>query len=274
MRTTLGVLADFDGMLGRDPCGLIFHMSRCGSTLLSRLLGTMPETLVISEPQPLNALLAAVVPGADETALAQAVRCMVRALGCRRFGERTYALKLSSWNIHHLRLFRRAFPAAKIVFVQRRPADVMASLRADPPAWLQLRQNPAFAEMLFDIPANAVAGLDADQFGARAVAAILAAAREAADQGALIVDYSELAAAAWTRVAPFLGIRVRANDIGRMQEEARYYSKETRKRVFTGDPPGRHADARLRDLAGEFVESAYRELDRRRRTQLSDSGNA
>ena len=38
--------------------------------------------------------------------------CLVRALGRKRFGdERHYVLKLSSWNVHALALFRRAFPA-------------------------------------------------------------------------------------------------------------------------------------------------------------------
>jgi hypothetical protein len=270
VRTTLEALADFDNALGHDPCGLIFHMSRCGSTLVSRLLGTIPQTLTISEPQPLNALLSGAVPGADETALAQAVRCMVRALGGRRFGEQSYVLKLSSWNIRHLRLFRRAFPAAKIVFVQREPAEVLASMHADPPAWLQLRQNPAFAEALFGIQADAVARFDADEFGAHALAAIIAAAFEAAERGALIVDYSELAPAAWTRVAPFFAIHITAPDITRMREEARFYSKDPNKRVFIGDPPERCVDRRLRDLAAGIVGPACSELNRCRHVQLSE----
>ena len=40
-----------------EPAGMIFHLSRCGSPLVSRLLGTLPGTVVIAEPSPLNALL-------------------------------------------------------------------------------------------------------------------------------------------------------------------------------------------------------------------------
>ena len=271
VRTDLGALAQFDGVLGCDPCGLVFHMSRCGSTLLSRLLATMPQTLVISEPQPLNTLLTGVKTAADQTTQAQALRCLIRALGCRRFDEKFYLLKLSSWNICRLQLFRLAFPAAKIVFVQREPAAVMASIRADAPSWLQLRQNPILAESLFNIPADAVARYDDDEFGAHALAAILDAARDATDQGALILDYTELASATWTRVAPFFEIDVTAQDIMRMQDEAAYYAKNPGKRVFTGDPPERrHIDPRLLDLAAQIIEPVYRELDRCRRGQLSD----
>src|SRR6185437_13560164 len=32
------------------PAGLIFHMSRCGSTLVSRMLAALPRNVVLSEP--------------------------------------------------------------------------------------------------------------------------------------------------------------------------------------------------------------------------------
>jgi hypothetical protein len=269
LRTDLTALAAFDGAIERDPCALIFHMSRCGSTLLSRLLGTMAETLMISEPQPINALLMAAPPDGDAAAPTQALRCLIRALGGRRFGEQRYLLKLSSWNIRRFQLCRQAFPAAKIVFVQRAPEEVMASLRADPPGWLQLRRRPTWAQSMFDIPADAVARLDANELAAHALAAILTAAGTAADAGALIVNYAELASATWTRVAPFLGMRLAAHDVLRMQQEARYYAKDVGQRIFTGDAPERRRiDARLRDLAAGIVEPAYQAMERRRRAQL------
>ena len=39
--------------------GLIFHLARCGSTLLARLLAEDPNTLVLNEPDVLNTLLLA-----------------------------------------------------------------------------------------------------------------------------------------------------------------------------------------------------------------------
>jgi hypothetical protein len=271
LRSGLGVLAEFDGTLGCDPCALIFHMSRCGSTWLSRLLSTLPQTLVISEPSPVNALLSAMKAGADQATQAQALRCLVRALGCRRFGETFYLLKLSSWNIRFLSLFRLAFPAAKIVFVQRDPEAVMASIRADAPGWLKVRDNAAQARALFGAAAGDAVPPDADAFAAHALAAMLDAARAAAFHGALIVDYAELAAAAWLRVAPFCGIDLTADDIARMHDEARYYAKDPGRRLFTGDPPERRRiDARAHELVAAIVEPVYRDLDRWRRQQIPE----
>lgn len=41
-----------------SPCHFIFHIGHCGSTLLSRLLGTWPQVQVLREPLPLRILAA------------------------------------------------------------------------------------------------------------------------------------------------------------------------------------------------------------------------
>ena len=57
VRTGLEALVALDGEPSLEPAGMILHLSRCGSTLVSKLLGTLPGVVVISEPSPLNALL-------------------------------------------------------------------------------------------------------------------------------------------------------------------------------------------------------------------------
>lgn len=44
--------------IGLEPTGFIFHMSRCGSSLISRFLAANPQNLVISEPGIINEVLA------------------------------------------------------------------------------------------------------------------------------------------------------------------------------------------------------------------------
>ncbi|MEI9982428.1 MAG: hypothetical protein WDN69_03960 [Aliidongia sp.] len=57
VRTSLQELALLDAEPSLDPIGFVFHMSRCGSTLVSRLLSTVPGMVVAAEPGPINALL-------------------------------------------------------------------------------------------------------------------------------------------------------------------------------------------------------------------------
>ena len=57
---------------------MIFHLSRCGSTLVSRLLGTLPGVVVVAEPAPLNTLLGLNPDRINEAALIEAVRLLSR----------------------------------------------------------------------------------------------------------------------------------------------------------------------------------------------------
>jgi hypothetical protein len=270
VRTGLEALDAHEAVPSLDPTALIFHLSRCGSTLMSRLLAVQAETLVISEPNLLNVLLMAGPAEFDAERQANLLRLLVRALGRHRFGdERHYVLKLSSWNITRLVLFRRAFPQAQLIWLQRRPVEIMGSILADPPGWTQLRHVPSQAEALFGIPAASNAGLDTEQFCARALAAMLVGARRADEAGALLVDYRELPDAVWQRVAPFAGLALDEIETQRMREEARFYSKDAARRPFTGDPAAeRSISDRVRTLVAHLVDPLYYALDQRRRAAL------
>ncbi|HUZ74443.1 MAG TPA: sulfotransferase [Stellaceae bacterium] len=261
IRTGLGALATFDAAPSLDPDLLVFHASRCGSTLLSRLLGTVPGVLVVAEPPPLNALLLAAPAEGDDPEAVRMVRRLVRALGQRRFGdERHFVLKLSSWNVRRIELFRRAFPAAAVIWLQRDPTAIAMSLLADPPGWLA-RGRPDWAPSVF----GRETGADGDAaFCVRALAAMLAAATEIAGR-TLFLDYAELPAAVWQRVAPFLGIALTEADVACMRREAGFYAKDPGRRPFTGDDPARPMlSSGLRALLAEQAEPLYRGLDRRR----------
>ena len=100
VRTGLDALVALDDEPSLEPAGMIFHLSRCGSTLVSRLLSTLPGVVVLAEPSPLNALLGLDPDRVDQAAQVQVVRLLVRALGRRRHAdEKQFVLKCTSWNI-------------------------------------------------------------------------------------------------------------------------------------------------------------------------------
>jgi len=267
VRTGIDVLEALDRTPSLDPAAIIFHMGRCGSTLVSRLLGQLPGVLAIAEPRPINTLLLADPAALDDEQAAKLLRLLVRALGRRRFGdERHYVLKLSSWNVARLSLFRRAFPKARLIWLQRAPFEVMASIEADPPGWSALQRSPAEAERLFGIAPGQAMTMDAASFRAQALAGLLAAAANAAAE-LLIVDYRELPEALWTRIAPAIGIAPEPSDIARLREAARYHAKDLGRRLFTGDPANRPPlPEALHSFTRERLEPLYRALDAMRRT--------
>jgi hypothetical protein len=261
VRTGLEALVALDSEPSLEPAGMIFHLSRCGSTLVSRLLGTLPGVIVVAEPAPLNTLLGLNTDRVDEAGLVQAVRLVVRALGRRRHGdERRLVLKCTSWNIRRRALLAAAFPETPWIWVQRDPARVLASLLAKPPGWLRLQAEPEAAARGFGLDPAAVKAMTRAEFAARLLGAMLeAAATDAA--GRICIDHAELPTAVWQRVAPHFGLAANPAAIERMIEESRFYSKDPASRVFAGDEPERRpvTDA-MREAAQRFAEPGYRAL--------------
>jgi len=212
--TGLDALVTLDQAPSLDPDGVVFHMSRCGSTLVARLLQRLPDCIVVSEPNCLNAVVDASDDLIDDETRARLLRLVVRALGRRRFGnERQFVVKPSSWTIRKLPLFRRAFPDTPMVWLQRAPAEVLASLMANHPEWLTRREQD-------DAPS--------------ALASVLAELLQAASQAETLttVDYTELPDAVWTTIAPLFGILPPADKIAEMRAQAALYSKADTPRRF------------------------------------------
>jgi hypothetical protein len=235
VRTTLQELALLDDQPSLDPAGFIFHMSRCGSTLVSRLLSTLPGMVVVAEPGPINSLLETDPTLIHEEGRIAVLRLLIRALGRIRAGDETrYVVKLSSWNVRLLSLFRAAFPATPLIWIHRRPAEVMASILAGRPGWMQLQNHPRIADYLFGLDPSAVPAMAQEEFCARVLASMIEAWVAAADATALRIDYGDLPGAVWDRVASFVGAALGPADLAHMAEEARYYAKDPAKRIFTG----------------------------------------
>ncbi|WP_343572888.1 hypothetical protein [Mycobacterium sp.] len=261
VRTGLDALLALDSEPALDPAGMIYHVSRCGSTLVSRLLSTVPGVVVVAEPSPLNALLGLDPARVDNVTLVRVVRLLVRALGRRRHGdEQQLVLKCTSWNIRRQEILTAAFPDTPWVWVQRDPAEVVASLLANPPGWLGHHVPPLQTALRFGIDPVDVPTMPRAEFAARALGAMLSSA-SAGPARRLCIDHSELPAAVWQRVAPHFGIAIDAAALERIREQARFYSKEAEPQFFSADQ--REAcpvTDEMREAARRFADLRYRQL--------------
>jgi hypothetical protein len=201
IRTLLSDLEARPGATSRRPDGFIFHMSRCGSTLAAQMLAAVDGHVVVSEAPPLDAVVQ--LCRADETAHAPLLRAMVGALGQVRIpGEVRYFVKLDSWHVLALPLFRRTFPDAPWVFLYRDPVEVMVS---------QARQRGV--QMVPDFVPPSLYGLDLpggvpdEDYWARVLAVICQAAADGhAGGGGLLVNYRQLPGALASSILPHFGI--------------------------------------------------------------------
>ncbi len=162
---------------GLTPRGFVFHMSRCGSTLVAQMLAALPEHIVLSEPPPLDAILRAVEA---ERRIAW-LRAWMSAVGQPRAGERELFVKFDAWHVFDLPVIRRAFPDTPWIFLHRNPIEVLVSALRGP--GLQF------------VPGLDMQGMSVVEQRTRVLAAILAAALDHLPAGGKAIDYSRLPAA-------------------------------------------------------------------------------
>ena len=198
-----------------EPDGFIFHMSRCGSTLVARLLAALPGSYAVNEPEPLDLMLRASL-GAPEEIRVAALRAMVGAFG-RRPAQRWF-LKLSAWPALSLPLFRRAFPDVPWLFLYRDPAAVLASQMTMRATELQPGFMPS---ALFGIAHGET--LPEEVYCASALARICEAALAAG--GGLFVDHADLPDAFFTRILPHFGIGADPAGIAALRDIPRWHAR-------------------------------------------------
>ncbi|WP_436358057.1 sulfotransferase [Brevundimonas sp. CEF1] len=176
---------------GIAPTGFIFHVSRCGSTLLSRLLAQAPDTLVLSEPPPFDAIVRANHRARRMTEALQidTLRAMASALGQPRTpGQNRLFIKLDAWHALQAPLLRAAFPDTPWVFLYRNPIEVMVS---------QLRQR-GMHTVPGVLPPALIGGADPsavspEDYCAKVLGAIFAAGLAMHTPGrSLLINYSDL----------------------------------------------------------------------------------
>lgn len=159
---------------GLRPSGFIFHMSRCGSTLISQMFAAVPRHVVISEGIPIDSILSLPAERATSEQRVEWLTSMVGALGQPRAGDESrYFIKFDAWHIRELPLIRKAFPDVPWIFLYRDPIEVLVSQVKKPGSWtLPGHLPPAVLGLEFaDLPR-----IPRDEYCARVLALILQAA--------------------------------------------------------------------------------------------------
>lgn len=198
--------------------GLVLHMSRCGSTLVARMLGGLEAAISLSEPGPLDAVVrfALTRPDIPQERHIALMRAMVAALTRPRGGERRSFLKLDSWHVLALPLFRAAFPSVPWIYLFRDPAEVLVS-------HLRMRGYQTVPDL---VPDGLYGAVEEASSGPEAqCASILAryhrAAIEALASGdGIAVDYAALPAAFEQRILPHFGVSLSDSERPRVTARA------------------------------------------------------
>jgi len=228
------------GSAGTSPAGIIFHVSRCGSTLVSQLLKEHVGVVVYAEPLPVNEILLPPHKWSRSDLVAA-----LRSLGAAFAGHarKPYVLKLTSWNTLFADLVAEAFPTTPWVLCLRDPAEVGVSLLGQPAGWIWDAEGPSAPFQKYIDPEGAARSRE--EFVARLFGAFCAAAGRLDPARGRVVDYGSLPAAVWEAVAPHFALPIDATLRARMQDTATMNSKAPvgRPAKFAGDAADKQAAA-------------------------------
>ena len=230
-RTPLAALARLGDCLAPDA--FIFHVSRCGSTLLTQLLATLPHCVVLSEPTVIDSLLRLHHDGMDTGNSVALLRQTILALGQRRTGAEThFFIKFDCWHIHSLDVLKQAFPHTPCLFLYREPQAVLASHRRQRgPQMVPGMLHPA----LLPLPAHAVAPGDLDGYTGIVLSSLFDAARAHAAAGKLeLINYHQLPGILFSDLLQRFGIVPTDSQLQAMRERGGMHAKYGT--AYTGDP--------------------------------------
>ncbi|MFL6211264.1 MAG: sulfotransferase family protein [Pyrinomonadaceae bacterium] len=248
---------------GLAPTGFIFHMSRCGSTLISQMLAALPQNIVISEAAPVDAVLRAHLhaPCVTDDERVRWLQWIVSALGRRRAEQAAhYFIKFDAWHTIDLPLIARAFPGVPWVFVGREPTEVIVShLKRRGAHTLPWVVEP----QLFGLDMETAVRVSPVEYCARVLAAICRAALahyHSAGAG-LILDYRQLPGAIESHLLDFFRVSYTEEERRAMRDTARFDAKNPALPFADDGAAKRRAvTADIQQAAAHWLDQLYAQL--------------
>jgi hypothetical protein len=244
------------------PRGLIFHVSRCGSTFVAQQLAALPQHRVLSEAEPIDGVLRFAAAGRDITEDERTawLRWIIAALARPAPGEEALFIKHDSWHTLDIPVIRRAFPDVPCVFVYRDPLEVLVSQMTARAIYL----IPGVAGTeLFGIDPQTALTMQAEEFCASVLASIYGAMLNyAREPGVLLVNYRDLPAAMTSAILPHFGVTLSAEERAVLAAAANFSAKQPRLPFVPDSREKRNAAGTgVRSHCERLLMPLYRELE-------------
>lgn len=253
---------DAAGAEGIAPSGFIFHISRCGSTLLAKALARSDHHIVINQGAPLQRGFWATIthdwagtaaPTPDNLNM---FRNLVLAMTRKRMPEQTHAfVKFISWNSLYMDFAMRAFPAVPSLFLYRDPVEVIASVLRETTAalWAKGRRQAGF---LIDDDWQTTAEMTDTDYLTRCFVHYFQVALQADPARLSPLNYTNISADSFGAILEKgLSFMPGAAELNLMAEQFRYHSKDdSDKKAFKAD--GAEKRAEMPEADRQMIEAA------------------
>jgi hypothetical protein len=253
-----------------QPTGFIFHSSRCGSTLLSNACRAINNTIVLSEANVIDKLVARFVtdPGDVKTSLYSVfLRGVVHALAQRRTGnEEHFFIKFACCSFAQIDRIRRIWPNVPWVFLYRDPVETIVSNLKDVPPWLLDNDRRVLASIVGASP-DEVAQMPLEELCARTIGSLFSAAHGLANDHSMLLNYKQLNVPVISSVLRFFKVSPSTTELETIEHGIQIYSKEpSRTRTFVADTDVKQklASDTVREAAAKWATEPYQLLEQKR----------
>lgn len=252
------------------PTGFILHLSRCGSTVISRALSSDPRNRILSEPYLLGNVLAALhyIPSIGQEGHERWLRWTISALGQPLPGEERLFVKFNSWAINFLPTIRRLYPDTPWILIFRDPIEILASQMRDPAIFMMRHFPPELIGMT-----KSPDQMPLEEHMARVLATFGQLAMELMKTNGgryMMLDYTELPGILKERIYPFFGLPFTAEDEQRLAPVlSRHAKSPSRHFVSDTDHKRKTVSQEVRRAAEKFADPVYRMLLQARDAMLS-----
>ena len=239
----------------------IFHMSRCGSTLITQMLATSRRFFVISESPFINDILDPALKLPKKIDRDLLIKAALHAiLDCKPKKAKYSVIKFRSWNTLYLERILKQFPTTSWVFVHRNGLEVLSSVLRNPPGWLRSRKNyeKLFRPFLELKNAEKIERLGVDEFTIRMLGTFCKIAASTKSGFGSFIDYKKILPYFPDTVERVWNLKLPTKEKSIMLKRAKTYSKDPDKlKKFVGDGKikRRMVTERQRKLTSHFVET-------------------
>jgi hypothetical protein len=218
------------------PAVIIFHVSRCGSTLVSQLFASSGRFIVLSEVPFFDKILSLPFSAAnvEEAKIPGYFSSALNFYGRKRDTEEEHVvMKTDCWHIFFYKELRNLFPSTPFVLMYRSPDEVLHS-NLKKPGWQTI---PELVDpRIFGLP-GMPEHYQRDIYTATIIEKMLAKYLEVAqtDGNSLLVNYSEGAMPILKKIAAFAKLEFDDNELAVMEDRSRYHSKDPEE-LFNKEP--------------------------------------
>ena len=194
------------------------------------------------------------------------LRWIVHALGRPHHGEDSFFIKFDAWHVMDLPLITRVFPETPWIFLYRDPIEVLVSqtrergVQVMPTGVSPARFGLSEAEPWFT---------RLDEYAARVLGKICETALEYRNVGqGRLVNFMELPEALPHLLQKHFETPMSAGEMARMVGAAQFNAKRPSLN-FESDSDAKHAaaSAELKELAAQFMQPSYEDLEKARMEQ-------